>query len=254
MTNDFEGQAGLVTGAAGGIGRASARAFAKRGAKVLVCDVDVAGGEETVRLIRGEGGTADFMKCDVSDEAAVIAMVAAVQEKFGRLDFAHNNAGIIGSPGLLGEYERADWDRVISVNLTSVFLCMRYELQVMVEGGGGVIVNTSSSAGIAGQPQMPAYIASKHGVAGLTRSAALDYASKGIRVNALCPGAIRTPMMTDSVNRGLITEEAASATTPIGRLAEPEEVAEAAVWLCSPASSYINGVLLPVDGGADSAA
>jgi NAD(P)-dependent dehydrogenase (short-subunit alcohol dehydrogenase family) len=245
----FDGKAGVVTGAGQGIGRASALAFARAGAGVLVCDVNDDAGRETVEEIIGGGGSAEFLHVDVRDEDDVAAMVTRVVEAFGSLDFAHNNAGISGPPAKLADCTVAEWEQLIATNLTSVFLCLKHELQAMASRGGA-IVNTSSQAGFAAQPLMPAYTASKHGVAGLTRAAAVDYADAGVRVNAICPGVVLTPMAEDYIKRGVVTVESMSATTPIGRMAQPDEIAQAAVWLCSDGASYVNGVLLTLDGGA----
>ncbi len=246
----FSGKAAVVTGAGSGIGRAVAHAFARYGAQVLCCDIDTAKADGTVEGIVQSGGSAAALTVDVRDESGVRGMVQECLRQFGRLDFAVNNAGVSGSPGPLAEHSLEDWEDVMAINLTSIFLCLKYELEVMVERGQGSIVNTSSQAGFAAQPLMPIYTATKHGVAGLTRATAVDYVARGVRVNAICPGVVRTPMAEDYVRRGVVTEESMSATTPIRRLAEPEEIAEAAVWLCSTAASYVNGVLLPLDGGA----
>jgi NAD(P)-dependent dehydrogenase (short-subunit alcohol dehydrogenase family) len=246
----LSGRCGVVTGAGSGIGQAVARVCAREGASVLVCDINEDGARHTVSAIRAAGGRAELLVVDVRDEASVQRMVREQASLLGSLDFAVNNAGISGAPGLLAEQSIAELETLVAINLTSIFLCLKYELPAMVSQGGGAIVNTSSQAGFAAQPLMPLYTATKHGVAGLTRAAAVDYVAAGVRVNAICPGVVRTPMAEDYVRRGVVTEESMSATTPIARLAEPEEVAEAAVWLCSDAASYINGVLLPVDGGA----
>jgi NAD(P)-dependent dehydrogenase (short-subunit alcohol dehydrogenase family) len=241
------GKVALVTGAAGGIGRSAALCFAKSGAAVLVGDIDRAGGEETVALIEAAGGRSAFQSCDVSDGEQVKAMVAAATGRFGRLDYAFNNAGI----NILGvdEYEDANWARSIAINLTGVMLCMREEAEVMLPQGGGAIVNTASINGLVGNPGQPAYTASKHGVVGLTRHAALRWAQAGIRVNAVCPGVIETPMtaplVADAGMRKLI-----DSMTPMGRMGQAEEVAEAVVWLCSDAASFVTGHPLVVDGGA----
>lgn len=243
----MDGKVALVTGAAGGIGRAAALAFARSGAAVLVSDVNAVGGEETVALIEKCGGAASFATCDVSDSAAVKAMVAAAADRFGRLDYAFNNAGInnLGA----NEYDEATWARSIAINLTGVMLCMREEVEVMLRTGGGAIVNTSSINGLVGNPGQPAYTASKHGVIGLTRHAALRWAQAGIRVNAVCPGVIETPMtaplVADPEMRKLI-----DSMTPMGRMGQADEIAEAVVWLCSDAASFVTGHPLVVDGGA----
>lgn len=247
ISYDFAGKVALVTGAAGGIGRAAALAFGRAGAAVLVSDVNEGGGRETVALIEAAGGRAAFQACDVSDAAAVKAMVSAAVGHFGRLDFAFNNAGI----NVLGddEYDDANWARSIGINLTGVMLCMREEADAMLKNGGGAIVNTSSINGLVGNPGQPAYTASKHGVVGLTRHAALRWAQAGIRVNAICPGVIETPMtaplIADPEMRKLI-----DSMTPMGRMGRAEEIADAVLWLCSDASSFVTGHPLVIDGGA----
>jgi len=236
----------LVTGAAGGIGRAAAIAFARSGASVFVSDVNEAGGAETVAIIERAGGTAAFHRCDVSKSAEVAAMVAAAVERFGGLDCAFNNAGV--NSVTADEYDDAVWDRSIAINLTAIMLCMREEAEVMLARGGGAIVNTASINGVVGNPAQPAYTASKHGVIGLTRHAALRWAKAGIRVNAVCPGVIDTPMsaqaMADPAARAMI-----ETMTPMGRTGQPEEIAEAALWLCSAGASFVTGHALIVDGG-----
>lgn len=242
----MDGKVALVTGAGGGIGRATSLVFARSGAAVLVCDVNDEGGAETVAQIEAAGGKAAFHHCDVSDGAQVKAMVAAAVERFGRLDYAFNNAGI--NSVMADEYEDANWARAIGINLTGVMLCMREEAEVMLKNGGGAIVNTASINGLVGNPAQPAYTASKHGVVGLTRHGALRWAQQGIRVNAVCPGVIETPMsaqaMADPAARKMIEQ-----MTPMGRMGQASEIAEAAVWLCSDAASFVTGQPLVVDGG-----
>lgn len=248
MTARFEGKVALVTGASSGIGRASALAFARDGAKVVVADVAVEGGEETVRLIEAEGGEAVFVTTDVSNEEDVKALINTAVETFGRLDYAHNNAGIEGEQAPTAESTKDNWDRVIAINLTGVYLCMKYEIPRMLEAGGGAIVNTSSAAGLVGSQGIPAYVASKHGVIGITKVAALEYSQQGIRVNAVCPGVIETPMIARFLGDNEEVREQMLAIEPIGRFGTPEEVAEVVVWLCSDESSYVTGVPMPVDG------
>lgn len=244
----MEGKVALVTGAAGGIGRAAALAFARSGASVLVCDVNEAGGRETVALIEAAGrGRAAWQRCDVSRAEDVRAMVAAAVDGFGRLDFAFNNAGINSITA--NEYEDEVWARSIGVNLTGVMLCMREEAEVMLRSGGGAIVNTASMNGVVGNPAQPAYTAAKHGVVGLTRHAALRWAAAGIRVNAVCPGVIETAMTAQATADPQI-RKVIEGMTPMGRMGQPEEIAEAVVWLCSGAASFITGVPLLIDGGA----
>jgi NAD(P)-dependent dehydrogenase (short-subunit alcohol dehydrogenase family) len=241
------GKVALVTGAGGGIGRAAALAFAHSGASVLVADIDDAGGAETVRLVEAMGGTAAYQHCNVSDTASVKAMVRAAADRFGRLDCAFNNAGInnLGS----NEYDDDVWERSLGVNLTGVMLCMREEAEVMLAQGGGAIVNTSSINGLVGNGAQPAYTATKHGVIGLTRHAALRWAKAGIRVNAICPGVVETAM-TAPLLANPEMKKVVEGLTPMGRMASPDEIAAGAVWLCSDAASFITGHPLVIDGGA----
>jgi NAD(P)-dependent dehydrogenase (short-subunit alcohol dehydrogenase family) len=248
MPGLVEGRAGLVTGAAGGIGRATAVALAREGAAgVLVCDLEA--GEQTVHLIEQEGGHAEFLAGDVSVSADCAAAVARTVEVFGRLDFAHNNAGVELQESVVGTTE-ADFDQVIAVNLKGVWLGMKHQIPQMLEGGGGAIVNTASIAGLIGLvavPSLAAYIASKHGVVGLTRAAAVEHANDGIRVNCVCPAAIRTAMieiLPPERQQELIAPQA------MNRLGEPSEVAESVVWLLSDRSSFVTGIALSVDAGA----
>ena len=249
MAGYVDGKIALVTGAGSGIGRATALVFAREGAKVVVADVVVDGGEETVRLIKAAGGEAIFVKADMAKAAEVEAMVQKAVATYGRLDCAHNNAGIEGATGKTADYREEDWDRVIRINLTGVWFCMKYEISQMLKQGGGAIVNTASDAGLLGVPQMPAYVASKHGVVGLTKTAALEYAKSGIRVNAVCPGVIKTPMVERITAQRAGRAERMAAAEPVGRMGKPEEIAEAVVWLCSEAASFVTGLPMPVDGG-----
>lgn len=243
------GRAGLVTGAAGGIGRACAVRFAAEGAAVVVSDLESmrAGGEETVATITAAGGTAEFVPCDVADPGQCAALVAATVERHGRLDFAHNNAGIGGGGVRLAEVPDEDFDRIVAVNLRGVFLGMKHQIRAMLAGGGGAIVNTASNAGLRGVRLLSPYTAAKHGVVGLTKNAAVEYADDGIRVNAVCPAAIRTPLM----ERGT-PERALEIRRPqaMSRFGEAEEVAAAVVWLCSDEASFVTGVAMPVDAGS----
>lgn len=247
MHYGFESKVALVTGASGGIGRASALAFAASGARVLVADVNDAGGDETVALIAKAGGHAVFQHCDVSQSDQVKAMVARAVSEFGRLDFALNNAGINSVQA--NEYNDDVWARSIGINLTGVMMCIREEAEVMFKQGGGAIVNTASINGLVGNATQPAYTAGKHGVVGLTRHAALKWARSGIRVNCVCPGVIETPM-TDSVAANPQIKAIMENMTPLGRMGQPEEIAAAVMWLCSDQASFVTGHPLVVDGGA----
>ena len=239
----------LVTGAGSGIGRASAIAFAAAGARVAVVDVDKAAADETVARIAEAGGDATFMPCDVSQEEEVAALVARVVDTYGRLDFAHNNAGISPPTGTVTETSKELWDAILAVNLTGVWLGMKHEIPAMLAAGGGAIVNTSSGAGLTGVRKMSPYVASKHGVIGITKTAALEYGGAGIRVNAICPGTTETPLVTSKVAVGFYTLEQMAALAPVNRIADPSEIAAAAVWLCSDEASFVNGAIFPVDGG-----
>ena len=249
MAGRLTGKVALVTGGSSGIGRATAQIFAREEARVIVADVGAEGGVETVRLINDSGGEATFVQTDVAQPADAKGMVKKAVKTYGRLDCAFNNAGIEGVVQPTVDYDEADWDRVISINLIGVWLCMKYELQQMLTQGGGAIVNTASIAGLVGLPGFPAYVAAKHGVNGLTKTAALEYAKSGIRVNAVCPGAIRTPMFERGARDNPGIEEQVVAAEPIGRMAEPAEVGEAVVWLCSDAASFVTGLPMAIDGG-----
>lgn len=238
----------LVTGGSSGIGRATALKFASEGASVVVSDMDAEGGEETVRQIEDAGGEAVFIRADVSSEDDVKALIAEAIDTFGRLDYAHNNAGILGSFGPLHETDTALYDKIVAVNQRGVFLCMKYEIPAMLQNGGGAIVNTSSAAGIQAVPGLISYTASKHAVAGMTKVAAVEYAGAGIRVNAVNPGGVNTPMMAGLSEAAAQADDAPNAH-PIGRSAEPEEIANAVVWLCSDEASFVVGHNFVVDGG-----
>lgn len=239
----------IVTGGSAGIGRATAIALAREGAAVLVADVDDARGSQVAAGIRDAGGRAHYVHCDVSDDAQVEAMVRAAVESFGGLDLAFNNAGIEGVPAPTHECTVENWHRTLSTNLTGVWYCMRHEIPVMLERGGGSIVNCSSVAGLVGFATAPAYVTSKHGIVGLTKTAALEYAEAGIRVNAVCPGVIATEMIDRFTHGDPDALEQMTATEPMGRLGRAEEIADAVIWLCSPQASFVTGHALAVDGG-----
>lgn len=250
MARQFENKVAIITGAAYGIGQATAVAFAREGAKVVVSDVADAGGEETVALIRRSGGTARYVRCDIADADQVRALVEGTVQAYGRIDVAFNNAGIEGTLTPLGELPEATWRRVIDVNLTGQFFCMQQELRQMEKQGGGAIVNNASILGTVGFANAGAYTAAKHGLLGLTKVAALEYAPKGIRVNAVCPGFIETPMLS----RAGITSKPEMRKVIEGlhamkRLGRSEEVAETVLFLCSDHASFVTGVPLLVDGG-----
>jgi len=243
MTDRLEGKVLIATGAGSGIGRASAIAMAREGARVVIADVDESGGRSTLAEIERQGGKATWIRCDVSREDQVRDLVRHCVETFGRLDGALNNAGIMGETCLTAECTLDNWNRVIGVNLTGVWLCLKYEIsQLISQGGGGSIVNLASVGGLVGSIVSPAYGASKHGVIGLTRTAALQYAPRGIRINAVCPSGVATPMTTGAGG-------ALEPRDPMARICQPEEVAEAVLWLLSDAASFTTGHALTVDGG-----
>lgn len=249
MNHSFTGKTVLVTGGAGGIGRATALAFGQAGARVVVSDVSAVGGEQTVSMIAQAGGEAIFVKADVSREAEVEALIRQTVDAFGRLDCAFNNAGIEEESKPLAECDEALFDRIMSVNVKGAWLCMKHEIRQMLKQGGGVIVNTASVAGLVGAPLQPAYAASKHAVVGMTKTAAAEYGRAGIRINSVCPGVIRTPMLERALEREPRREKNIVKVHPIGRLGEAAEIAGAVVWLCSDSASFVTGHQLAVDGG-----
>ena len=250
MIKRFENKVALVTGGSSGIGRASALAFAREGAKVVIADIAVDGGEKTAEIIREARGTAIFIRADVSKGIEVEALINKAIEKNGRLDFAFNNAGVPqGVRVPTADCSEEDWDRVLSVNLKGTWLCMKYEIQHMLKQRSGAIINTSSVAGLRGHKNRPAYAASKHGVIGLTRTAAIEYAQSGIRINAVCPGWIHTPMVETAISQDPTLEDQMVGMIPLMRAGTAEEVAETVVWLCSDAASFITGQCIVVDGG-----
>ena len=251
MAGSLDSKTALVTGGGSGIGRAASLAYAKDGARVVVADVNVEGGEETVQMIKETGGEAILVHADVSNPEDTQAMVDQAVGAFGSLDCAFNNAGIGGGRDrlLTADYLEEDWDRVISINLKGVWLCMKAEIPQMLKQGSGAIVNTASIAGLVGLSGTVAYVAAKHGVTGLTKAAAMEYAKSGIRVNAVCPGYIETPMVQGIFDRVEGYRERVAARHPMDRLGEPEEIAQAVVWLSSDAASFVTGHNMPVDGG-----
>lgn len=249
MAERFVGKAGLVTGAGGGIGRATALAFAREGARVVCADIDEAGGEETVELIKQAGGEASFTKTNVAKTAEVKSMVDFALERYNRLDFAHNNAGIDGEFAPIASCTEENFDNVIGVNLKSVWSGLKYEIPVMTRQGSGAIVNTGSTASLFGYRTMAHYVASKHGVAGLTKAAALECSLTGVRVNCVCPGVVATKMISDFVKDVPEVGEMMAAMQPINRMGQAEEIANAVLWLCSDDASFVTGAIINVDGG-----
>jgi NAD(P)-dependent dehydrogenase (short-subunit alcohol dehydrogenase family) len=245
----FAGKVAFVTGAANGIGRAAALAFAREGASVVVADVAERNNHDTAHMIEELGGRALAVSCDVTRNKDVQRALKAIIEKFGRLDFALNNAGIEYAIKPVAEITEEEWDRIIDIDLRGVFLCMKHEIPLMLQQGGGAIVNTSSGAGIKGFKGGAAYVAAKHGVIGLTRAAALDYAASNIRINAVCPGIIDTPMMDRFSGGTPGGRQAVIAQEPVGRMGKPEEIAAAVVWLCSDAAAFVVGHAMVIDGG-----
>jgi NAD(P)-dependent dehydrogenase (short-subunit alcohol dehydrogenase family) len=250
----LQDKAVLITGAASGIGRATAMEAHQEGARLLLADVDDERGEAVATEIQDAGGTAAYQGCDVTDEQAVEALVGAAVEQFGRLDGAFNCAGILGPLGTVGDTDLDAWKRILDVDLNGVFLCTKHELRAMAGQGSGSIVNMASAAGLIGWPAAAGYVAAKHGVVGLTKSAALEYAEQGVRVNTMCPSYVLTPMVEkdlfeDALGNDETLIAAARANHPIGRFAQPEEIAAACVWLLSDKASFVTGTAMSVDGG-----
>jgi len=246
---DMTDRVAIVTGGGGAIGRAASIALAQCGASILVADIDPTAGGDTADQVRSLGAEASFVRTDVSDAVSVQAMVEGALEVFGRLDYAFNNAGTNGRSAPLAEQSVEDWKQVIAVTLSGVFYGLKYQIPVMLDQGFGAIVNTSSTAGLRGSAGLSPYSAAKHGINGLTKSAALDYGAAGIRVNSLCPGGTRTPMLEGWMSKNPGVEEALLARIPAERLGTPSEMAAAVVWLCSDAASFVNGAELVADGG-----
>jgi NAD(P)-dependent dehydrogenase (short-subunit alcohol dehydrogenase family) len=249
MAGSLEGKAILVTGGGSGIGRATSLLLAKQGAKVMIADYVPEGAQKTVAMIKEAGGTADCLAADVSVTKQVEMMVAKTVETYGRIDGAFNNAGIEGKMAGTIDTSEENFDRTIAINLKGVWLCMKYEIPQMLNQGGGVIVNTASIAGLVGFEGLPAYNASKHGVVGLTKTAALEFAQKNIRVNCVCPGVIQTPMVARLMDGGGMNENDMRAGEPVGRFGQPQEIGEGVVWLLSDAASFVTGHSMVIDGG-----
>jgi NAD(P)-dependent dehydrogenase (short-subunit alcohol dehydrogenase family) len=249
MSVIFSGKVAVVTGAANGIGRATAIAFAQNGLKVVVSDIDDKGGADTVAAIKDAGGEATFVRCDVSQDSQVRALVEATVSHYGRLDYAFNNAGIEIEQSKLADGKESEFDAIMNVNVKGVWLCMKHQIPVMLAQGGGAIVNTASIAGLGAAPKMSIYSASKHAVIGLTKSAAIEYAKKNIRVNAVCPAVIDTEMFRRAHVADPKKAEFALAIHPVGRIGKVEEIAAAVLYLCSDLAGFTTGIALPVDGG-----
>lgn len=249
LTYNFSGKVVLVTGGSSGIGQATALAFAQMGAWVAILDANVDGGLNTVRLIEEAGGESIFFKCDVADPESIEKTMSSIVTNMGKIDHAFNNAGIEGESSNTTECTLSNWQRTMDINLRGIWLCMKHEIPIMVKNGGGAIVNCASIAGLVGFQNSPAYTASKHGVIGLTKTAALEFAQKNVRVNAVCPGVIQTPMIDRIARRDPNIYNQLKASEPVGRLGKPDEIASSVLWLCSEQSSFVTGHSLVVDGG-----
>ena len=247
MEKVFEGKVAIVTGGSYGIGKATAVAFAKRGAAVVIADWIK--DDAVIKAIKDAGSRAVFVRCDVSKPVEVAAMISQALDAFGKIDFAVNNAGIEGETSSTHECTEENWNKTIDINLKGVWLCMKHEIPLMLKHGKGTIVNIASVAGLDGFPGLPAYVVSKHGIVGLTKTAALEYARQGIRINAVCPGVIQTAMVDRTTGKDKTVEKQYEDMEPVGRMGQPEEVAEAIIWLCSDASSFVTGQAIAVDGG-----
>lgn len=250
MAELLTGKSAIITGGGSGIGRAAATVFAREGARLIIADVAEQGGRETVEMIHAKGGEAQFIRCDVAKAADVEALIASAVKAYGRLDCAFNNAGIGGKQRKTADYDEEEWDRIMAVNLKGVWLCMRAEIrQFLAQASPGAIVNTASAAGLIASHSMPAYTAAKHGVVGLTKCAAIEYARTGIRINDVCPGIIDTPLVADMIAQIPTLAGRLDGLEPVGRKGRPEEIAEAVAWLCSDRASFVTAASISVDGG-----